>query len=173
MFDNIQNCHNTNDFRRLAKRRCCCWLARIMIKFKVKRLPIHSVGWELSWRQTLATQPPTFSRSCKLLEGKSRKPKPDLPYWYLQSDGLWEIPGAEYFPKGKCGRPGIGILRTSQFWLWASFENRQEFLNQIVTVLLDEHCLENMHSEITMVIGLNIREAEKSLYQQGISCSRA
>src|SRR5210317_726256 len=49
--------------------------------------------------------------------------QPELPYWYLRSDHLWEIDGAESFPLQQGGFPRMAALRTSSGHLPVSFAN--------------------------------------------------
>jgi hypothetical protein len=44
--------------------------------------------------------------------GRAQRPAPDLPFWHLQSDGLWLIPDAVRIPKrANMDRPTLTVLR--------------------------------------------------------------
>ena len=47
--------------------------------------------------------------------------QPELPYWHLRSDGLWEVPGAEGFPRQAGGFPRMAALRASHAHLEPGF----------------------------------------------------
>ena len=59
----------------------------------VKSLPFEQVDRELN-DLLKAYAPPVKTRH-----------QPELPYWHLQSDGLWNVPGSDEMPRVKGGFP--------------------------------------------------------------------
>ena len=84
--------------------------------------------------------------------------QPELPYWYLRSDDLWEIDGSENFPLQQGGFPRMAALRTSSGHLPASFANallsRASLVEDVVQSLLVAHFPESLHEDILASVGL-------------------
>lgn len=81
--------------------------------------------------------------------------QPELPYWHLCSDGLWEIPGAETLPKQSGGFPQMAGLRQTSGQLTADFKqalrDQTGLLEAAVTTLLDTYFPTTLHAEIVAV----------------------
>ena len=95
---------------------------------------------------------------------KSRH-QPELPYWHLRNDMLWEIPGASDIPRRQVGDfPQMAALRSSSGHLEEGFakalESDRKFLLKTVGILLDEHFPESLHSDILTAVGLNVRKQD-------------
>lgn len=61
----------------------------------------------LTFRQAEERLSPLLARF-----GHAQRPAPDLPFWHLQSDGLWLIPDAMRIPKrANMDRPTLTVLR--------------------------------------------------------------
>ena len=84
--------------------------------------------------------------------------QPELPYWYLRSDHLWEIDGAESFPLQQGGFPRMAALRTSSGHLPVSFANallsKASLVDEVVQSLLVAHFPESLHEDILAAVGL-------------------
>jgi putative restriction endonuclease len=84
--------------------------------------------------------------------------QPELPYWYLRSDDLWEVDGAESFPLQQGGFPRMAALRTSRGHLPDSFANallsRASLVEDVVQALLVAHFPESLHEDILAAVGL-------------------
>lgn len=84
--------------------------------------------------------------------------QPELPYWYLQSDGLWEVPGAEGFPRQAGGFPRMAALRASHGHLEQGFTQAllsdQSFLRTTVETLLADNFPESLHDDLLAAVGL-------------------
>jgi putative restriction endonuclease len=103
------------------------------------------------------------------------KQQPELPYWHLQSDGLWEIPGANDLPL-QIGRfPRIAALRATSGHLEIGFaqalESDPAFLRAAISVLLEDHFPESLHSDILAAVGIRLPQPE-SVAEQAISRSK-
>lgn len=90
---------------------------------------------------------------------KSRH-QPELPYWHLQTDALWEIPESKNFERQKGGFPKMGDLRRSSGHLVKEFADALEaspnLLERSVKLLLDSYFPESLHEDIAAAIGLNL-----------------
>lgn len=90
--------------------------------------------------------------------------QPELPYWYLRSDGLWEITGAEEFPRQRGGFPRMAALRNSSGHLPKAFAQAlrasDAFVAKVVRSLLDAHFPESLHEDILAAVGLDLSRAE-------------
>jgi putative restriction endonuclease len=84
--------------------------------------------------------------------------QPELPYWHLRSDGLWEVDRAVEFPRQKGGFPTMGALRSSAGHLpeaVADLLRSDPFLVQkVVGAMLDEHFPPSVHDDILAAVGL-------------------
>ncbi len=86
--------------------------------------------------------------------------QPELPYWHLQSSGLWEVPGSEDFPRQRGGFPTMAALRSSTGHLDEGFANLlvadPGFRAEVITILLDDHFPESLHEDILEAVGLEM-----------------
>lgn len=87
--------------------------------------------------------------------------QPELPYWHLRSDELWEIvPGAESFPRQAGGFPKMASLRSSTGHLPPNFADAllssPELVQEVVSTLLDGHFPESRHEDILADVGLEL-----------------
>tara|TARA_B100001123_G_scaffold220457_2_gene248665 strand:- start:121 stop:1044 length:924 start_codon:yes stop_codon:yes gene_type:complete len=84
--------------------------------------------------------------------------QPGLPYWHLQTDEVWEIPGGEVFPRQAGGFPQMAALRSSSGHLLPSFadalESSPELVRTIVNTLLEDHFAPSIYDDILDAIGL-------------------
>jgi putative restriction endonuclease len=84
--------------------------------------------------------------------------QPELPYWYLRSDHLWEIDGSENFPRQQGGFPKMAALRTSSGHLSEPFASallsRASLVENVVQSLLVAHFPESLHEDILAAVGL-------------------
>lgn len=88
---------------------------------------------------------------------KSRH-QPELPYWYLQSDGLWEVEGAEALPVQRGGFPLIAALRETSGGLPGPVEQAlcasPTLVEDCAKLLLDRHFPQTLHDSIAASVGL-------------------
>ena len=86
--------------------------------------------------------------------------QPELPYWYLRSDGLWEVEGAGEMPLQRGNFPLMGALRESKggFSPQVDRELRADpsLVVRVVHVLLDNHFPETLHDAIASAVGLDL-----------------
>jgi putative restriction endonuclease len=91
---------------------------------------------------------------------KKGKHQPMYPYWHLQSDGLWVVPGAASLPKQMNGIPLMGALRKTE----GSFppaiaeplRSDPELAAQVVQELLDSHFPPSIHDGLREATGLEL-----------------
>ncbi len=84
--------------------------------------------------------------------------QPELPYWYLISDGVWVVEGASGMPRQAGGFPRMAALRSSIGHL---SEDLSELISTnpdttalIVEAILDEHFPPSVHEDIIAAVGL-------------------
>jgi putative restriction endonuclease len=84
---------------------------------------------------------------------------PEYPYWHLQSDGLWEIPGAESLERGVKGFPLMAAFQRST----GRIPDRHALalladpalLRRVVDRILDEHFEPSLHEDVLAAVGLD------------------
>ncbi len=84
-------------------------------------------------------------------------PDARLPYWHLQSDGLWEIQGAEALPRGRNGRPTLAALRGTAARIPAAYRDAVLASPTLgfacVTALLSAHFEPSLHADVLQACG--------------------
>ena len=89
---------------------------------------------------------------------------PDNPFWYMRSDGLWEIPGGDALPKvANRKRPVLGALRKASGGLpeeiFRRLRQRPELLREVAQRILDEHFPSSYHEDLLAEVGLSLERA--------------
>lgn len=85
--------------------------------------------------------------------------QPKYPYWHLQTDELWEIPGAEALERGADGYPRMsGFLRSAghlpeRYARLLRADPR--LVCRTVQLILDEHFETSLHEDILAAVGLD------------------
>lgn len=94
-----------------------------------------------------------------------RSQRPEYPFWWLQTDGLWEVPHGEDLPRrGKGKEPLVSAVRERhvQGGLPASvdsaFRTHPERLRQAATELLAAHFPSSLHGDICDAVGLDLAD---------------
>ena len=100
----------------------------------------------------------------RLLEefGPPRKSvHPEYPFWYLQTDGLWEVEDAASFPLRRAGRSvGVRVLRERNAAgrvpepLWRALVADPALQRDLVDGLLSDYWPESMHQAIRLATGV-------------------
>lgn len=101
----------------------------------------------------------------------TKRQQPELPYWHLQSDGLWEL-NKQDLPRQKGGFPTLAGLRATDGRIPAhvaeTLKADPDLLRSVIELILDSHFPESLHAEIVDQIGLDVPEitstAEPILY---------
>lgn len=96
--------------------------------------------------------------------GPARKSvHPEYPFWWLQSDGLWEIPGSDELIRrhGGSGPLKSELLKKSVKGgfpkkIYEAFCSNRRLLERVVIKLLGENFPSSIHEDILNEIGLNI-----------------
>lgn len=98
--------------------------------------------------------------------------QPELPYWHLQSDKLWEVSDAETLPRQLGGFPKKSGLRKSSGCfpkdILQVFREDQNFSKQIVSIILNKHFPESLHEDILAAVGMIFLPESKTKEQPGI-----
>ncbi len=83
---------------------------------------------------------------------------PELPYWALQNDGVWEIPGADSLPVGAKGKPTRQTLRTSVGRIPALYADAlasdPALAARAVQLLLEAHFPGSLHEDLRAALDL-------------------
>jgi putative restriction endonuclease len=101
--------------------------------------------------------------------------QPELPYWHLRNDKIWDIPDAESFPLQSGGFPQMAALRASVGHLEERFAAGlladPGLVQATVATLLEEHFPESLHADILAAVGMTFPEpasiADRSLASHG------
>ena len=87
--------------------------------------------------------------------------QPEFPFWHLQSDGLWEVPGGESLPKKEGGRsvPAPALRKLDvRGGLPAEVDRLlrgdRELIEAAVVALLNGHFPDSFHTPIRDAVGL-------------------
>ncbi len=95
-----------------------------------------------------------------------KRVNPDLPFWHLRRDGVWEVPEAGRITETLSGHAHIGSLRRegAQGGLPADvfLAVRQDKVTalDIAYSLLDAHFPDTLHDDILRAVGINAGNAE-------------
>jgi len=113
---------------------------------------------ELAFGQVASLLDPLLKSYAPPVKGRHQ---PELPYWHLRSDGLWEIPGSSDFLMQASGEfPQMAELRSSAGHLKEGFAEALEgdsgFLLEVVNVLLEQHFPKTLHSDILASVGMSL-----------------
>jgi putative restriction endonuclease len=91
--------------------------------------------------------------------------QPELPYWHLCSDGLWEVSNADRLERQRGGFPRIPELRKTSGALPAhvatALISDRDLLAEVIREILVDHFPPSLHDELRSLTGLD--EAEDSL----------
>ena len=86
------------------------------------------------------------------------KTSPELPYWHLQSDGLWELNESESLERSASGFPLMAALRGTRANLPARFETLVRgdaaFRRRVVHQILSGHFPASVFDDILVCVGL-------------------
>ena len=98
-----------------------------------------------------------MSRLLEVYAPPATNPEPRLPYWHLQSDGVWEIPGADALPRGSNGKPSLLAMRTTCAQIPERYRNAllasPTLARACVAALLDEHFEPSLHEDVLQDLG--------------------
>ena len=99
---------------------------------------------------------------------KSRH-QPELPYWHLATDGLWEVRDASTLDRQASGFPTMTALRDSAGGFPSSvadkLESDPQLVQNVVKQLLDEHFAPSVHDDLLDAVGLSF-DSSPSINEQ-------
>jgi putative restriction endonuclease len=88
---------------------------------------------------------------------------PEYPFWRLQRDGLWEVPGGEALKirQGNTDPLKSELIKHHSVGgfpeaIFEVFCRDRGFLHEVVTTILDIHFPENRHTELRKDLGLSV-----------------
>jgi len=86
--------------------------------------------------------------------------QPQYPYWYLRSDGLWEVTEADELPLTAGGFPQMDPLRETAAGLphelHETLVKEPQLVRRSVRLLLDRHFSPTLHESILDAVGLDL-----------------
>jgi putative restriction endonuclease len=102
--------------------------------------------------------------------------QPELPYWHLRSDGLWEVEGASRFPRQKGNFPKMDALRSSTGGLPTEdadlLRSDPRLVQKVINTLLDAHFPPSVHDDILSAVGLTRDLLAEDFAESPVSSSR-
>ncbi|MBU1106403.1 MAG: HNH endonuclease [Candidatus Riflebacteria bacterium] len=91
--------------------------------------------------------------------------QPELPYWHLQSDGLWIVEGADLLPLQAGGFPRMQGLRDTRGFLDSQFAkfltSDHSFRGAVVSSLLEGYFPKTRHEDILEAVNLPLPQSNK------------
>lgn len=98
----------------------------------------------------------------KLYAPPTRRQQPELPYWYLVNDGLWQLDNADNLQKQASGFPRIGSLRDTSGHLpqdvYDALASDPALFSSAVEMILDSHFPASLQDEILQATGIDVPE---------------
>ncbi len=93
--------------------------------------------------------------------GRTENYQPELPFWWLQTDGLWEIPGGELLTRRKGSTaPTRTALRTASGGLPSEIDGAlrddPELVRELAHAVLDAHFPPSIHENILSAVDLDL-----------------
>ena len=102
-----------------------------------------------------------LARLLKEFGPSGRRPRPDYPFWHLQTDGIWVVRDAESIPLRKSGsNPRVTVLRDRDVAgevpqeLWDAVLNDERLREELIDQVLFDFWPETLHASIRAAIGL-------------------
>lgn len=99
----------------------------------------------------------------------SGRHQPELPYWHLQSDGLWEIEGADSLPRQRGGFPRLPALRETSAGfpqdIAKALSEDEKLSDTIVHHILEEHFPPSLHDDIIAAVGFDELSQDEAVDQ--------
>ena len=84
--------------------------------------------------------------------------QPELPYWHLQTDGVWEVEDAELLARQSSGFPRKAALNNSEGGftedVLSALSLDNDLRKKLVGMLLEEHFPHSIHVDLLAQIGL-------------------
>lgn len=93
---------------------------------------------------------------------KRKVQKPEQPFWRLQNDGVWEIPGADKVKLSAGGDVSRGVLRRNEVVggftknVALRLQSDHALALEIVQNLLDAHFPDSIHEDILQATGIEL-----------------
>lgn len=108
-----------------------------------------------------------------------RRHQPELPYWHLVTDGLWQVHNADELDRQASGFPTMAALRNSSAGfpddVAEQLASDPVLVNTVVRQLLEEHFAPSTHDDILDAVGIVLSsvdlDAEKTS-EYGVSRRR-
>ena len=98
----------------------------------------------------------------------SKRVYPDLPFWHLRNDGVWEVPEADRITETASGHANVASLRREAAHgglptdVFLALQHDKVTALDIVYSLLDAHFPESLHDDILRAVGINTGYSEST-----------
>jgi putative restriction endonuclease len=90
--------------------------------------------------------------------------QPELPYWHLRTDKIWEVESASDLPLQKGGFPKMGALKQTSGKLKDGFIRKIQtdlhFAETVVSTLLESYFPESLHKDILDAVDISIHKTD-------------
>ena len=99
-----------------------------------------------------------------------KRVNPDLPFWHLRSDDVWEVPEADRITQTLSGHAHIGSLRREGAHgglpadVFLALRQDRITALDIAYSLLDAHFPDTLHDDILRAVGINTGYAEPAVW---------
>lgn len=91
----------------------------------------------------------------------------ELPYWYLASDGIWEVPSAADLPLQAGGFPRMPGLRASEAGftpdVLALLQHDPQLKAEVVDIVLERYFPSTAHEDLLAAVGLDREALDRSV----------
>ena len=156
LFANLKVWHG-NGWRAPNKPLLALWAIGRCLRNKARLAPYDKIESELG---TLLRR---FGRPRKRVY-------PDLPFWHLRRDGVWEVPEADRITETSSGHAHIGSLRREGAQgglpadVFLALQQDKITALDIAYSLLDAHFPETLHDDILRAVGIDTGYSEPAVW---------
>ena len=91
--------------------------------------------------------------------GPPRPPHPEYPFWHLQTDGIWELPGAADLDRAPGDTPSLTVTRQLEGGfsepIWRLLQRDEGLVRDVADRLLAAHFPPSIHEDLLDRVGLH------------------
>jgi putative restriction endonuclease len=102
--------------------------------------------------------------------------QPELPYWHLQSDGLWHVADSDHLPRQAGGFPKMAALRQTVGGfpddVARSLRGQPGLIEEIAQLILDEHFPPSVHEDILAAVGLGATDVPRHVRASAVPATK-
>lgn len=135
----------------------------LLILYALSRLGAAASGKKIAYKEVDEVMRPLLAQF-----GPSRKTyHPELPFWHLQNDGIWELnvdPAILPHRKGSTNPTKNQLLSHDVSGgfpseIYKALENDPLLVSEVASEILESHFPQSMHDEILASVGLELQRA--------------